>query len=37
MLSRETVAVYCQNHTEHKDTLCGQHAEFKEGDAYGDY
>jgi predicted Zn-dependent protease with MMP-like domain len=24
MLFRETVAVYCENHTEHTDTLCGQ-------------
>jgi hypothetical protein len=24
----ETVAVYCENHTEHIDTLCGQNAEF---------
>jgi translation initiation factor IF-1 len=22
MLSRETVAVYCENHTEHTDTVC---------------
>jgi hypothetical protein len=28
MLFRETVAVYCQNRTEHIDTLCGQNAEF---------
>jgi hypothetical protein len=26
MLFRETVAVYCENHTEHTDTLCGQNA-----------
>jgi hypothetical protein len=26
MLFRETVAVYCENHTEHVDTLCGQNA-----------
>jgi hypothetical protein len=26
MLFRETVAVYCENHT---DTLCGQNAEFQ--------
>jgi hypothetical protein len=25
---RETIAVYCENHTEHKDTLCGQNAKF---------
>jgi hypothetical protein len=24
----ETVAVYCENRTEHTDTLCGQNAEF---------
>jgi hypothetical protein len=24
MLFRETVAVYCENHTEHMNTLCGQ-------------
>jgi hypothetical protein len=28
MLFRETVAVYCENHMEHTDTLCGQNAEF---------
>jgi hypothetical protein len=27
LLFRETVAVYCENHTEHTDTLCGQNAE----------
>jgi hypothetical protein len=27
MLFRETVAVYCENHTEHINTLCGQNAE----------
>jgi hypothetical protein len=26
MLFRETVAVYCENRTEHTDTLCGQNA-----------
>jgi hypothetical protein len=37
MLFRETVAVCCENHKEHKNTLCGQNAEFwyvKEGGAY---
>jgi hypothetical protein len=24
MLFRETVAVYCETHTEHTDTLCGE-------------
>jgi hypothetical protein len=28
MLLRETVAVYCENHTEHTNTLCGQNVEF---------
>jgi hypothetical protein len=28
MMLREAVAVYCENHTEHTDTLCGQNAEF---------
>jgi hypothetical protein len=39
MLFRETVAVYCENHIKHTDTLCGQNAEFwyiKAGGAYSD-
>jgi hypothetical protein len=28
MLFRETVAVYCENYMEYKDTLCGKNAEF---------
>jgi hypothetical protein len=28
MLFKETVAVYCENHAEHTDTLRGQNAEF---------
>jgi hypothetical protein len=28
MLFGETVAVYCENHTDHTDTLCVQNAEF---------
>jgi hypothetical protein len=28
MLFGETVAVYCENHTEHINTLCGQNVEF---------
>jgi hypothetical protein len=28
MLFRETVAVYCENRTEHTNTLCGQNMEF---------
>jgi hypothetical protein len=27
MLFRETVAVYCENDTEHTDALCGHNAE----------
>jgi hypothetical protein len=30
MMSRETVPVYCENHTEHINTLCGQNAELKQ-------
>jgi hypothetical protein len=26
MLFGDTVAVYCENHTEHTDTLCGQNS-----------
>jgi hypothetical protein len=29
ILFRETDAVYCENHTEHTDTLCGQNAELQ--------
>jgi hypothetical protein len=29
MLFRETIAVYCENHTEHTNTLRGQNAEFR--------
>jgi hypothetical protein len=28
MLFGKTDAVYCENHTEHINTLCGQNAEF---------
>jgi hypothetical protein len=28
MLFGEIVAVYCESHMEHTDTLCGQNAEF---------
>jgi hypothetical protein len=28
MLFRKIVGVYCENHTEHINTLCGQEAEF---------
>jgi hypothetical protein len=32
MLFRETVAVYCENHTEHTNTLCRQKAEYVKAD-----
>jgi hypothetical protein len=37
MLFRETVAVYCENRTEHTNAFCGQNAEFwyvKRGGTY---
>jgi hypothetical protein len=37
MLFEETVAVYCENHTEHTVTLCGQNAEFQCVKADGTY
>jgi hypothetical protein len=37
MLFRETVAVYCENHTEHTNTLCRQNAEFWYVEADGTY
>jgi hypothetical protein len=40
MLFGETVAVYCENHTEHTDTLCGQNAGVwyvKEGGMYSNH
>jgi hypothetical protein len=37
MLFRETVAVYCENHTEHTNTLCGQNAELQYVIADGTY
>jgi hypothetical protein len=40
MLFGETVAVYCENHTEHTDTLCGQNAEYynvKAGATYSNH
>jgi hypothetical protein len=37
MLFRETVAVYCDNHTEHTDALCGQNAQFGNIKAGGTY
>jgi hypothetical protein len=37
MLFGETVAVCCENHTEHTDTLCGQNAEFWYVKAGGTY
>jgi hypothetical protein len=40
MLFGETVAVYCENRTEHTDIFCGQNAVFKcvkEGGTYSDH
>jgi hypothetical protein len=37
MLFRETVAVYCENHTKHTNTLCKQNAEFQYVEAGGTY
>jgi hypothetical protein len=37
MLFRETVAVSCENHTEHTRTLCGQNTEFYYVNAGGTY
>jgi hypothetical protein len=36
-LFRETVAVYCENHTDHINTLCGQNAEYFNVNAGGTY
>jgi hypothetical protein len=37
MLFRERVDVYCENHTEHTNTLCGQKVDFKCVKAGGTY
>jgi hypothetical protein len=40
MLFRETVAVYCENHREHTNTLRGQNGEFwyvKAGSIYSNH
>jgi hypothetical protein len=37
MLFGETVAVYCENHTEHIDTPCGENAEFLNVRTGGEY
>jgi hypothetical protein len=40
MLLGEKTAVYCENHTEHTDTLYGENAEFsyvKAGGIYGNH
>jgi hypothetical protein len=37
MLFRQTAAVYCVNHTEHINTLCGQSAESFSVEAGGTY
>jgi hypothetical protein len=37
MLFKENIAVYCENHTEHTNTLCGQNGEFGYIKAGGTY
>jgi hypothetical protein len=37
MLFRETIAVYCENDTDHRDTLCGKNGEFYNPKASGTY
>jgi hypothetical protein len=37
MLCREIMAVYCENHTEYVNTLCGQNAELFSIEVYGIY
>jgi hypothetical protein len=40
MLFGETVTIYCENHTEHTHTLCGQNVEFcyvKVGGTYSNH
>jgi hypothetical protein len=40
MLFGERVAVYCENHTKHRDAMCGQNVEFwyvKAGGTYSDH
>jgi hypothetical protein len=37
MLFRETAAVYCENHTEHINTVCGQNTEILYVKAGGTY
>jgi hypothetical protein len=37
MLFGEAFALYCENHTQHTNTLCGQNAEFQYVTADGTY
>jgi hypothetical protein len=40
MLFEEAVSVYCENHMEHTNTLCGHNAEIwyvKAGDTYSNH
>jgi hypothetical protein len=37
MLFADTIAVYCENHMERTNTLCGQNAEFQYVKACGTY
>jgi hypothetical protein len=37
MLFREELSVYCENHMDHNNTLCGQNAEFLSLEESGTY
>jgi thioredoxin-related protein len=37
MLFRQTICVYCENHTKDKNTLCGENREFRYVNASGIY
>jgi hypothetical protein len=37
MLFREELAVHCENHMEHNNTLCGQNVEFEYVKSCGTY
>jgi hypothetical protein len=37
MLFGETVAVYCENYKEHRETICGQNAGLKQIGTYSNH
>jgi len=37
VLCREIIRIYCESHKKHKNTLCGQNADFLHATAYGPY